>query len=129
MTAGRVHMIIGNMPDFLGQVKSGALRGIAFGGDRASPALPHLPLIKEWLPNYSISNWFGIVGPGRLPAHIAFAWNAALQKVMADPSVQARMSANGLEILIGTTARFASEIAVDRKRWGELIKASNIRVE
>ena len=79
VAAGRVQMMFGNLSDFLGQVKGGKLRGVAFGGDRASPALPDLPLIKQWLPNYSVSNWFSIVGPGRLPASIVAAWNAALQ--------------------------------------------------
>ena len=129
LAAGRVQMLIGNMTDFLGQVKTGKLRGIAFGGDRAAPVLPDLPLIKQWLPNFSVSNWFGIVGPRRLPAPIVAAWNAALQKVMADPAVQARMVDNGVEILAGPVERFNAEIAAYRANWGEVIRAAGIRAE
>ena len=129
LAAGRVQMLIGNMTDFLGQVKAGKLRGVAFGGDRAAPVLPDLPLIKQWLPNYSVSNWFGIVGPGRLPAPIAAAWNAALQKVMADPVVQARLVDNGVEILAGPIDRFNADIAAYRSNWSEVIRAAGIRAE
>ena len=129
LAAGRVQMLIGNMTDFLGQVKTGKLRGIAFGGERAAPVLPDLPLIKQWLPKFSVSNWFGIVGPGRLPAPIMAGWNGALQKVMADPAVQARMADNGVEILAGPIERFNAEIAAYRANWSEVIRAAGIRAE
>ena len=129
LVAGRVQMMIGNMTDFLGQVKGGKLRGIAFGGDRASPALPDLPLIKQWLPNYSVSNWFGIVGPGRLAPHITAAWNAALQKAVAEPATQARLIDHGAEILAGSLERFNAEIAAYRANWGSVIRAAGIRAE
>ena len=105
------------------------MRGVAFGGDRAATVLPDLPLIKQWLPNYSVSNWFGIVGPGRLPAPIAAAWNSALQKVMADPVVQARLVDNGVEILAGPIDRFNADIAAYRSNWSEVIRAAGIRAE
>lgn len=129
LAAGRVQVMIGNMSDFLGQVKGGKLRGIAFGGDRASPALPDLPLIKQWLPQYSVSNWFGIVGPGRLPPHITAALNSALQRAVAEPAAQARLTDAGAEILAGSTERFNSEIASYRANWSAVIRAANIRAQ
>ena len=105
------------------------LRGIAFGGDRPSPALPDLPLIKQWLPKYSVSNWFGMVGPGKLPQNITLALNAALQKAVADPAANARLVEHGAEILAGPLDRFQSEIATYRANWGQVIRAANIRAE
>ncbi len=129
VSAGRVDMMIGNLSDFLGQVKGGKLRGVAFGGDRASPALPDLPLIKQWLPNYSVSNWFSLVGPGHLPAHITSAWNAALQKAVADPAMQARFADLGAEVLAGPRERFLQEIATYRSNWAGVVKSANIRID
>ena len=129
MAAGRVHMMIGNMTDFLGQVRAGKLRGIAFGGDKASPALPDLPLIKQWLPKYSVTNWFGICGPGAMPANIAQAWNAALNRAIAEATAQARLIEHGAEILGGSLERFRGEIATYRANWGNVIRAANIRAE
>jgi tripartite-type tricarboxylate transporter receptor subunit TctC len=129
LAAGRVQMMIGNMTDFLGQVKGGKLRGIAFGGDRASPALPDLPLIKQWLPQYNVSNWFGIVGPGRLAPHITSALNAAIQKAVAEPAAQARLVEHGAEILAGPVERFNAEIAAYRANWSSVIRTAGIRAE
>ncbi|MEO8145515.1 MAG: tripartite tricarboxylate transporter substrate-binding protein [Betaproteobacteria bacterium] len=129
LMAGRIQMMIGNLPDFLGQVKAGKLRAVAFGGDRASPALPDLPLIKQWLPNYSVTNWFGIVGPGRMPPHILLAWNGALQKALADPVAQARLLEHGVEVLGGSVEKFNAEIASYRTNWAAVIRSANIRAE
>ena len=129
VAAGRVQMMIANLSDVIGQVKAGKLRGIAFGGDRASPALADLPLIKQWLPKYSVSNWFGIVGPGHLPANITAAWNAALQKAASEPSVQARLADLGAEVLAGSTERFNAEIADYRANWTRVIRSAGIRAE
>jgi tripartite-type tricarboxylate transporter receptor subunit TctC len=129
LIAGRIQMMIGNMPDFLSQVKAGKLRGIAFGGERASPALPDLPLIKQWLPKYSVTNWFGIVGPGRMPPHVLTALNGAIQKALADPAAQARMLEHGVEILGGPADKFNAEIAAYRANWAVVIKSANIKAE
>jgi len=129
LQAGRVQMLIGNMPDFLGHVKSGALRGVAFAGDEAAPALPDVPLIKQWLPEYSVSNWFGIVGPPGLPVDIATALNAAIQEALKEPKAREQMARLGAEVLTGDLAHFRTLIDRDWNRWGEVIKAANIRVE
>ena len=126
LIAGRVQFIIGNMPEFLEQIRAGALRAIAFGGANASPELPGLPLIKQWLPDYDVSNWFGFCGPGKLPAEILAAWNAALQAALADQQTRGRMVAAGMEILGGSVATFNDRIALDRRRWREVIRAAGI---
>ena len=126
LIAGRVQFIIGNMPEFLEQIRAGALRAIAFGGANASPELPGLPLIKQWLPDYDVSNWFGFCGPGKLPAKILAAWNAALQAALADQQTRGRMVAAGMEILGGSVATFNDRIALDRRRWREVIRAAGI---
>jgi tripartite-type tricarboxylate transporter receptor subunit TctC len=127
LVAGRIGFMIGNMPEFLGQIRGGGLRAIAFGGSTAAPALPDLPLIKQWLPGYDVSNWFGFCGPGRLPPEILAAWNAALQAALADPPTRARMVEAGMEIMGGPVASFTNLIAADRQRWGGVIQAAGIR--
>jgi tripartite-type tricarboxylate transporter receptor subunit TctC len=127
LVAGRVQFMIGNMPEFLGQIRAGALRAIAFGGSAAAPELPDLPLIKQWLPEYDVSNWFGFCGPGGMPAEIRAAWNAGLQAALRDPATRQKMTEAGMEILGGSTADFEARIARDRQRWGNVIQAAGIR--
>jgi tripartite-type tricarboxylate transporter receptor subunit TctC len=127
--AGRVQMMIGNLPDFLGQVRGGKLRPIAIGGDARAPALPDVPLIKQWLPQYSVTNWFGFVGPGKLPPHIVAALNAAMQKAIATPEMQKRLVDAGISPLGGSVDKFSAEIAAYRANWAAVIKSANIKAE
>lgn len=129
ITAGRTDLMFGNMPEFLGQIDGKGVRAVAFGAPKASPLFPDLPLVSATVPDFKIGNWFGLVGPARLPADIVAKWNAALDKVAADPDFQARMAKNGLEIIVGPPARLQELIAADSARWGEVIRGAGIRAE
>ena len=122
-------MMFGNMPEFLGQIRGGGLRAVAFGAPRASPLFPELPLVKDTVPGFEIRNWFGVAGPGNMPPEVLAAWNAALRKVAEQKSFQDRMSENGMEIIVGSPEEFRQTITADRARWGEVIQKAGIRVD
>lgn len=129
ITAGRTDMMFGNMPEFLGQIRGGGLRAIAFGAPKQSPLFPDLPLISATLPDFTVRNWFGLAGPGNLPAEIVGRWNAALRQVAANPDFQRRMTENGMEIIVGSQAEFIETVRADRARWGAVIGAAGIKAD
>ena len=129
IVAGRTNMMFGNMPEFLGQIRGGGLMPIAFGGTKPSPMFPNLPLISNWLPDYKVANWFGVVGPAGLPGELVSYWNRALNTAMRDPKFVQLMTDNAMEILGGSTEDFKALIASDRKRWGEVIRSAGIRAD
>ncbi|MCU0987002.1 MAG: tripartite tricarboxylate transporter substrate binding protein [Acetobacteraceae bacterium] len=129
IAAGRTDMMFGNMPEFLGQIRGGGLRAIAFGAPRQSPLFPDLPLISATLPDFVVRNWFGIAGPGNMPAEIVARWNEALRKAAANPEFQKRMTENGMEIIVGSSAEFAETIKADRGRWSGVIAEAGIKAD
>lgn len=129
IAAGRTDMMFGNMPEFLGQIRDGGLRAVAFGAARPSPLFPDLPTVSATLPDFVINNWFGVAGPGNLPAPIVARWNAALREAVATPAFRERMTANGMESLIGSPEEFRATIAADRAKWAEVIRGAGIRAD
>lgn len=129
IVAGRTDIMFGNMPEFLGQIRGGGLRPIAFGAPRASPLFPDLPLIKDTVPGFEIRNWFGVAGPGGMPAEIIAKWNEALRTVADQKSFQDRMAESGMEIIVGSPEEFRATIAADRARWAEVIRTAGIRAD
>jgi tripartite-type tricarboxylate transporter receptor subunit TctC len=129
IVAGRTNMMFGNLPEFMGQIRDGGLTPIAFGAPRASALLPNVPLISDTLPGFAIRNWFGVAGPGGMPKPVLDRWVAALHQVAADPAFQRRMAENGMEIIVDGPDSFRGTIAEDRQRWGEVIRAANIRAD
>lgn len=129
IVSGRCDMMFGNMPEFLGQIRGGGLMPVAFGGYKPSPLFPDLPMIGSTLPEYRITNWFSMVGPGGMSAETAAFWNKALGQAVKDPTFQQRMVENGMEILYGTQEEFKKTIAADRARWADVIKSAGIKAD
>ena len=128
ITSGRVDVMFGNMPEFLGQIRDGGLRPVAYGAASASPLLSELPVIsRDGLADFVIPSWFAVVLPGRTPDAITDRWNTELNRALAAPDVQRRFAENGLQRLGGTRQDFQRQIEADRVRWGAIIRAHNIR--
>lgn len=129
LTAGRVDVMFGNLPEFLGQIRGGGLRAMAYGGASTSPLLPDLPLIARDVPGFLVTNWFGICGPKGMSAETVASWTALLRRLAADSEFQRRVAENGMEILFGTPEEFRATIAADKARWGQVIRSAGIRAE
>ena len=129
IAAGRTDMMFGNLPEFLGQIRGGGLRAIAYGAPEPSPLFPDLPPISATVPGFVVPNWFGLAGPGNMPKPILDRWVAAVARVNADPLFQQRLRENGMTSLIQGPDAFRADIARDRARWGEVIRAANIRAD
>lgn len=128
--SGRVEVMFGNMPEFMAQIRGGGLRPIAYGAAEPSPLMPDLPVIsRTGLPDFVIHNWFGVVGPGRMPEALVARWNEEVNRAMEAPEVQRRFVENGLQRIGGTKQDFIRQIATDRTQWGRIIREHNIRPE
>jgi tripartite-type tricarboxylate transporter receptor subunit TctC len=128
IVGGRVDLMFGNMPEFMGQIRGGGLRAVAFGASEASPLLADVPVIsKTGLNDFVIHNWFGMVGPGGMSAELQKRWNDELNRALATPELTQKFRENGLQILGGTTAQFVEQMKADRAKWGKVIRDFNIK--
>jgi tripartite-type tricarboxylate transporter receptor subunit TctC len=130
MVGNRVDLMFGNMPEFMGQIRGGGLRAVAYGADQASPLLPEVPVMsKTGLSDFVIHNWFGVVGPAGMSPELQKRWNEEIAKAVAAPGVKQKFADNGLQIVAGSKADFDKEIAEDRAKWGKVIRDFNIKPE
>jgi tripartite-type tricarboxylate transporter receptor subunit TctC len=129
IVAGNCDVMFGNMPEFLGQISGKNLIPIAFGSPRQSPMFPDLPLISQFVPGYSVVNWFAVFGPRGLPADLTELWNKALRAAVAKADVQKRFLENGMDTIIGSPADLKATIVADRKKWAEVIQEAGMRAD
>jgi tripartite-type tricarboxylate transporter receptor subunit TctC len=130
MVGGRVDMMFGNMPEFLGQIKSGGLRAVAFGASEASPLLGDVPVIANTgLKDFVIHNWFGVVGPGGMAPDIQRRWNEELNRALNSAELKKQFVDRGLQGLPGSLDQFNAQMKSDRAKWGKIIKDFDIRAE
>jgi tripartite-type tricarboxylate transporter receptor subunit TctC len=129
IVAGNCDIMFGNMPEFLGQIGGKNLIPIAFGSPRQSPMFPDLPLISQFVPGYSVVNWFAVFGSRGLPSDLTELWNKALRAAVAKPDVQKRFLENGMDTTIGSPADLKATIVADRKKWAEVIQEAGMRAD
>jgi tripartite-type tricarboxylate transporter receptor subunit TctC len=126
LLAGRMDMQFENAPSVLGQVQSGALRGVAVGSPKRSSMLPKLPPIGDTVHGYEASSWFGILAPAKTPRDIIDKVNAAANKALADPAVKKQMDSLGVELIGGTPAQFETYLKARVDELRTVSKAANL---
>ena len=124
--AGRLDVQFENAPSVLGQVRGGALRGVAVGSSKRSAMLPELPTIGDTVPGYEATSWFGLLAPSKTPRAFVDKVNAAVNKALADPNVMKQMESLGVELIGGTPDQFKTYLAARVAELKSVSKAANL---
>jgi tripartite-type tricarboxylate transporter receptor subunit TctC len=127
LVAGRIDMIIDNVPNILPQLRDGAARPLAVATSGRLPQLPEVPTTAEaGLPGFLFGTWFGLAAPAGTPAPILAQ---AVDTALKDPEVGGRFAEQGAIIGGGTPAQFAAFIAQETARLEPVIREAGIRAE
>ena len=97
-----VDIIAAPIAEVHAQIVQGAVRALAVSGPRRAAALPDTPTLDELgLPGLGINGWIGILAPARTPPDILARLNAAVNRIVARPNVDARLRTLGYEPYVG----------------------------
>jgi tripartite-type tricarboxylate transporter receptor subunit TctC len=113
----------------IAQVRAGKLRALAVTTATRSEALPEVPTVGEFVPDYEASVWFGLGAPKGTPAEVVDKLNHEINAGLADPKIKARIAESGGNALAGSPADFGKLIADETEKWGKVIRAANIKAE
>lgn len=127
MLAGDVDCGFYTVGGLLPHVKSARLRALAVGGAQRDPALPGVPTFNELLPGMVSATWFAILAPPKTPSEIVAKLNAAIVEALRLPEVGKRLAEMHAEIIGNSPAEAAAFIRDEKRRWGEVIRAANIK--
>ncbi len=126
--AGHVEMTFGSLPAAIPHAKTGRLRLIAVSGLKRASALPEVPTLDEsGLKGFDTDQWWGILGPAKLPPPVVSRLAQAATQAMRDPSVRERLSVQGFEVAESSPAAFAQFLRSEVPRWAALVKTLKIQ--
>ena len=109
-------------------VRDGRVRGLAITSLKRSPGAPDLPTVAEQgFPGFEATSWFALLAPTGTPQPILDKVRAESLKVLADPEIQKKLAAMGLEPVGSTGAETKAAIAADIPKWGKVIKDAGIK--
>jgi tripartite-type tricarboxylate transporter receptor subunit TctC len=129
LIGGQVQVFFGSISASIGYIRTGKLRALAVTTATRSEALPDLPTVGEFVPGYEASAWFGIGVPKNTPAEIVDKLNKEINAALDDPKMKARLADLGGVVLPGSPAEFGKLIADETEKWGNVIRALDIKAE
>ena len=110
-------------------VNDGRVRGIALTAKKRAAGAPNLPTVAEQgFPGFEAVSWFALMAPAGTPKPILDKVRADALKVLADPEIQKKFLAIGLEVVGSTAEETRAAIAADIPKWEKVIKDANIKV-
>jgi tripartite-type tricarboxylate transporter receptor subunit TctC len=124
---GRVDMQFGTIPPSVGNIRAGRLRAIGVTGATRNEALSDVPTIAEGgLTGYEASLWQGYVVPAGTPPAIIAKLNREVTAALADASVRAALTEQGVEPEPGPPEALAARMRADVAKWHDVIVGAGI---
>ena len=130
LIGGQVQMMFGNIPAAVPFVREGRLRPVAVTGPRRSPAFPDVPTIAEaGLPGFNVTSHLVLVAAGATPPDTLRKINADVEEAWGTPAGQKLLESLYLDWTKQTPDQVNAHLASETKRWGDLIRQANIKVQ
>jgi len=128
--AGQAMMMMPGLAAALPHIRAQKMRPIAITGLKRHPLLPEVPTFEEsGYKGFDGVQWYGIVGPAKSPAEITRRLNAEINKSLASPALQQRLSAEAIQPMPMTPEQFGSFIQADIARWSKLARERRISLD
>jgi len=130
LIAGQVQISFDTMPSVIGHIRNGKVKALAVAATKRNPQLPEVPTMAEaGIKGVEMSAWYGIYMPVSTPKAVIERVNAEVNKVIAMPETQTRLSAIGADLTPMTPAQFKAFHDAENQRYGDLIRKKNIKLD
>jgi len=112
-------------------MQGGKVKMLAISTAKRSPLAPDMPTVAEatGIANFDITLWAGFFGPRALPMDIAARLNGAINKVILEPDIKARLQETGAVVSALSIDQFSSFVRDEIARYQEVIKAADLKPE
>lgn len=95
LLSGSVQVMFVTPPSVMGLIKDGRVRPLAFTGSKQFAPFPNVPLMKDFLPNFTHGSWGMFFAPGKTPEPIIEKLNGAVHAALREPAVANVMQRDG----------------------------------
>jgi tripartite-type tricarboxylate transporter receptor subunit TctC len=128
--AGRAHAVIAANIGAIPYAKDARVRMLGSTGTKRSKFLPDLPTVDEsGVRGYAFDSWIGLLGPAGVPRAQVDAINAAVAKLLRDPTILERLDKQGVIPQAMTPEAFGELLRADFAKMAKVVKASGARID
>ncbi|MCK8784533.1 tripartite tricarboxylate transporter substrate binding protein [Roseomonas sp. NAR14] len=130
LLGGQIQLLASNLPVVLPAVRDGQLRALAMTTAQRSPRLPDVPTLAEaGVPGIDVTSWYGLLVPRAVPAPVVQAIYEECAKVLRQPEMREKMTAQGLDVVCEPPDVFAERLRRETALWAGVIRERHITVD
>ncbi len=126
------HLLLGadGLAGLSEMIKSGKLKALAVLAPKRSALAPEIPSLGDvGIQDVDANGWYGALVPAGTPPAVVARLHEAFAAALQAPDIVARLKTLGVEPVGGPSDEFHSYLLGERKKWAELVKVKNIKVE
>ena len=124
---GHVQLLITSMAAVWPHVKTGRMRGLAITSLKRSSFAPEMPVVSEFLPGYSASQWWGILAPSKTPPDLTAKLNAEINRILGSDEMKPRLIEQGAELMLMPADAFTRYVRDEIMKWRKIVKERNLQ--
>jgi len=114
----------------LPHIKAGKLRPLAITGAVRHPLMPNVPTLAELgYSGFDGVQWYGIVGPAKMPPALVKRLNTEINKLIVAPELKEKLSGEALEPMPMSPEQFGEYMKNDIAKWEKLVKTRKIEIK
>jgi len=129
LLGGQIPMSFNNGPESIGQLQAGTVRALAVTTATRAPFLPDVSSMSEAVPGYDTEVWWGLLGPGSMPADLVAKISRDFVAALNTDAVKERLGKLGAIPIGSTPEKLDAKIHADYGKWGPIIKAAGMKAE
>jgi tripartite-type tricarboxylate transporter receptor subunit TctC len=129
LLGGRIDVMFPSIPDALPMLQAGQMRALAIMSEKRSPVFPNVPTTAELgYPKLLSAIWTALYTTAGTPKPVVDRLARDLAEIIDSPGFKDKFEAMGFEVHSSTPDQLAAFAASETKRWGDIIKALDIKL-
>ena len=130
IVAGRIDVAFATLPSVLGQIQAGDMKALAIASTARAPQLKDVPLLAEQgVKDAEADSWLAFFAPAKTPAPALAALSKAVIAALAMPAVAESAIKQGIAVNVRTPEQFKPYLASELKKWAEVVKTAQVKVD
>jgi len=129
LVSGEAGMYFSCISAAIPHIKAGRLTLLGITLPKRSPLYPDTPAVAEAIPGFVMGCNTGFFAPGGTPPKILDRLHAEIMKAVIQPRMKDVLATNAAEPAPFTRAQFKQHVAEEVRAWGEVVRASGLKVD
>ena len=128
--AGQIPLVMNAVPAAMPFIRSGRLKPLAISSAERHALLPAVPTFQEaGVKDFVSFQWYGVFAPAGTPREIVGVLNREINKALDSPDMKERFVSLTLDPAPGKPEAFLKLLQDEDKRWRDVQKQVNVRLD